>query len=131
MNVRVDRARSPAGWVRFAEMAGVCADALGHARSDRAKAIVVGKFLSGKVGREIPVKVSGRQARAVLKVIEGRARERRYYFEVVFETDDADGAGSGKRRQKGPATDSNATSRGQRASSTRRKPAANGNSEDW
>jgi len=68
--------------------AGPRAEELQACQSTRARAIKVGQFLAPKVGREVPVEVDGRAGKAVLRVEEGRAKERRYYFEFSWDGDE-------------------------------------------
>jgi hypothetical protein len=80
------RALTAAKWVRFFEAAGVMSDVLAAARGEQARAIAVGKFLSGKVGREVPITIGGRTGKATLRAAEGRSRQKSYYFEVVWDS---------------------------------------------
>jgi hypothetical protein len=72
-----------AKWLPVVQSAGVLTEVLGQAKNDQARAIAVGKFLSAKVGQEIPVTQGGRTGKAVLRSAGGRARQKTYYFEVV------------------------------------------------
>src|SRR5262249_847901 len=65
--------------------AGVLVEELGACKSSRAKATKIGQFFGPLKGREVPIQVSGRTGRAILRVEEGRAKERRYYCEVVWD----------------------------------------------
>jgi hypothetical protein len=91
----------PAQWVKFFQRAGILGDALARATTDKARAIVVGKYLSARVGRTIPVCVVGRAGKATLRVIDGRAREKRYWIEVVWDAGAGDGAKTHKPKPGG------------------------------
>jgi hypothetical protein len=80
-----NRALPPAQWIRFLERAGTIIDTLGKATTPHAKAIAAGKYLAAKVGRTVPVCIGGRTGKATLRVVEGRAREKRYWFEVEWD----------------------------------------------
>jgi hypothetical protein len=79
-------------WGRYFREANVRVGELDSCRSSRARAIRIGQFLTPNVGREVPVEVNGRAGRAVLRVEEGRAKVKRYFFEVTW--DDAAAAGA-------------------------------------
>lgn len=97
------RALTAAKWVRFFEAAGVMSDVLAAARGEQARAIAVGKFLSGKVGREVPITIGGRTGKAILRAAEGRSRQKSYYFEDVWD--------SSKQTRPAPAKKSRAADR--------------------
>lgn len=56
-----------AKWLPVVQSAGVLTEMLGQAKNDQARAIAVGKFLSAKVGQEVPVTQGGRTGKAVLR----------------------------------------------------------------
>ncbi|MBP3956856.1 hypothetical protein J8F10_16410 [Gemmata sp. G18] len=80
-----DRALPAAKWVTFLERAGVFGDAHAKAGGTQAKAIAAGKYLGAKVGRTVPVGLNGRTGKATLRVAEGRAREKKYWFEIAWD----------------------------------------------
>src|SRR5262245_40270960 len=83
-----------AKWVPVVQSAGVLSEMLGQAKNDQARAIAVGKFLSGKVGQEVPVAHGGRTGKAVLRSAGGRARQKTYFFEVTWDSTPPSGPAS-------------------------------------
>src|SRR5947209_13300764 len=79
------RGLPPKDWEKFFREANVRAEALAECKSERSKAVKMGQFLSPHVGREVPIQVKGRSGRAVLRAEEGRSKEKRYYFEVIWD----------------------------------------------
>lgn len=77
--------KPPKEWVPFFDKANIRADDLAACKSNKAKSIKIGLFLSPKVGRAVPIEVKGRTGKAVLRVEEGRAKEKRYYFVVTWD----------------------------------------------
>lgn len=74
-----------AEWKGYFTEADVAVDKLNDARSEKRKNMIIGNFLSPLVGREVPVVVGGRRARARLRALHGRSRTKKYYFEVTWE----------------------------------------------
>jgi hypothetical protein len=82
----------PAEWEPIFRRAGVALDKLDQAKSKKSKSTHLGNFLAQHVGREVEVEREGRTYRAKLCVMDGRARSRRYYFEIIVpEPDQANG----------------------------------------
>lgn len=84
-----DKPASAAGargseWVKYATAAGILAGE-SAGRGDQARAIAVGKYLAGKVGRRVRVEVDGRTGTAVLRETKGRARTTLYRVEVLWD----------------------------------------------
>ncbi len=73
---------APKDWEQVFQRAGVLVEELGASMSSRARATRIGRFFGPLVGREVPIQVRGRTGTAVLRVVEGRAKERRYLFEI-------------------------------------------------
>lgn len=93
------RGVAPAEWEKLFQDANVRVEELTASKSARAKAVKIGQFLSPLVGRGVPIQVKGRTGQAVLRVQEGRAKEKRYFFEVVWEapaTEEPAPSGAGK-----------------------------------
>ena len=82
-----DRALAPAQWVKFLDRAGVIVDTPTKAATAHAKAIAAGKYLAAKVGRTVPVSDNGRTGKATLRVSEERARGKRYWFEIEWDSE--------------------------------------------
>jgi hypothetical protein len=73
----------PAGsWAGVAEDAGVLREKLFDCSSARARATLVGTFLSGKVGRTVPIEAADAPRHATLRKREVRAGGKLYYLEV-------------------------------------------------
>ncbi len=72
-------------WEQIFIKAGVLAEELAAAKGCRAKATKIGRFFGPMPGREVPIQIKGRTGKAVLRVEEARAKERRYYFEVTLD----------------------------------------------
>lgn len=85
-NPNLERALPAAKWIPILDAAGITPQALADAKTPHARAIKIGQWLSAKVGRETPVCVGGRNGTAVLRVIGARANEKRYYFEVTWDS---------------------------------------------
>jgi hypothetical protein len=75
--------RRPQEWVAVFHDARLRQPELANA-GDRAKAIAVGRFLSGRLGRAVPVQAGELAGLATLRVQPQRSRQRRYWFEVVW-----------------------------------------------
>jgi hypothetical protein len=80
-----DRKLSPKDWEPYFRKAKVRVKDLDDCMSNKAKTIKIGHFLSPNVNREVPVEVQGRAGKAVLRVEEGRAKGKRYFFEVTWD----------------------------------------------
>lgn len=85
MKISQTNKRTAMEWERFFISANVRVEALGACKSTRSKAIKIGQFFAMSLGREVPIEVSGRTGKAVLKVISKRAKEKRYYFEITWD----------------------------------------------
>jgi hypothetical protein len=143
MNDTKDRKRCPSEWIRYFEMAKIRTDELENCRSNHAKAIRAGQFLSPHVNRPVRIEVNGRTGTATLKAEDGRAKERRYFFEVVWDDAPPSGrttASTSKKdvkksdkpvnkdaRSRRTRTRKASASKARSGSSTRSK----GNNEDW
>lgn len=72
--------------MRIFENAKVLTDQLEGAKSEKAKATLMGNFLSQHVNREVPIQHRGRTGVAKLCVDINKSRKtKRYYFEVTFD----------------------------------------------
>ena len=71
-------------WEPFFVAAKVLIEKLNDAKSSHSKTVIMGQFLSPLVGSEVPIQVDGRVGKAKLCVIEGRSKEKRYFFEVSW-----------------------------------------------
>jgi hypothetical protein len=69
--------------------AGIPADELDHAKSSRAKSTRIGAFLNRHLDREVPIELEGRTGTAILRRREARSNQKRYYFEVQWDSEDA------------------------------------------
>jgi len=79
------RKLTPKDWEALLRKANIQIDDLDKCKSAKSRAIKIGLFLSRNVGRTIPIDVNGRAGQAILRVEKGRAKERRYYFEVTWD----------------------------------------------
>jgi len=68
--------------------AGILVDELTHAKSSRAKSTRIGAFLNRHLDREVPIEHEGRTAKAILRRREARSNQKRYYFEVRWDSED-------------------------------------------
>ncbi len=76
----------PAGkWEPLFKKAGVEKERLEAAKSEKARTTILGNFLAQNVGREVPVEVNGQTGKATLHMIIGRAKQKQYLFEVVWD----------------------------------------------
>jgi hypothetical protein len=88
-----------AGWISIFERAGILREQLRNG-SNHSRAIRIGNFFGPLIDREVPILLQGRAGRATLRVHEGRARSKRYGFEIAIneepenepQTSAADGA---------------------------------------
>jgi hypothetical protein len=85
---------TPKSWEPYFRTARVLVEDLDACKSARAKTVKIGLFFGRNVGREVPIEDKGRTGKAVLRVDEGRARERRYYFEVMWDDEASTKTGS-------------------------------------
>jgi hypothetical protein len=77
-----------AEWEKFLRVAQVRVSELDACKSERAKAIRIGKLLAPMVGVVVPIQVKGRTGRAKLVLIEGRGREKRYGLSIRWDRDE-------------------------------------------
>jgi hypothetical protein len=73
------------GWEKYFKSANVLVQELDACKSNRAKAIKIGHFLSRNVDRAVTIEVDGRTGRAILRVKAGRSKEKYYYFDVIWD----------------------------------------------
>lgn len=69
-------------WSGYFHRAKVLKEKLDAAQSKRSTSTIIGNWLSPLVGREVPIEVNKRCGVATLRLVEGRAKEKRYFFEV-------------------------------------------------
>ena len=112
---------APAGeWEKTFCLANVAVDKLDAAKSERAKATLIGNVLRQHLDREVTIETADRKGSATLRREADSSKRPRYYFEVRWDSDAGDvpddvdrgeraesgGGGSpGKtrKRRKGPA----------------------------
>jgi hypothetical protein len=83
----------PAGeLVNLFQVACVLEEELAACMGARSKSTKIGNFLGPYVDREVPIEYDRRQGTAVLRRIEGRSNQKKYYFEVCWNEDDEDDA---------------------------------------
>lgn len=82
---RDDSGRPASEWESIFRRARVMVEELDVTASSRSRATRIGRFLGPLLGRPVPVQVRDRQGTAILRVHEGRARERRYYFDIAWQ----------------------------------------------
>lgn len=131
----------PAGdWGDVFLKAGVRTEELARSMSSRATAIRIGQFFAPLVGREVPIQVNGRAAKAVLRVQNGRANEKRYYFQVSWDImtgslQQAAVAPTTKiTREKSKGQSKKRSAEGQvraKAERTKDRPKTKGNNMEW
>jgi hypothetical protein len=131
-----EQALPAAKWLPIIDAAGITPPGLADAKTQRARAIKVGQWLSAKVGREMPVSISGRDGKAVLRVFGARANEKRYYIEVTWNQAQAsDLPTESKRRSESPKIKAKAKVKTKTKPTTemkgRTKPTTEGNDENW
>ena len=78
-----------AEWAKIFEMAKVETDRLTAARSAHSRSTIMGNFLARFIGREVRIEVNGRTGTATLKLAPGRANQKRYYFEISWDDQQA------------------------------------------
>lgn len=96
-----DNKKTAKDWEPYFRKANVRVEDLDASKSSRSKTIKIGQFLSPNVGREVPIQVGDRSGKAVLRVEEGHAKEKRYFFEIMW---DADVGIPGKSKVKAATT---------------------------
>ena len=69
-------------WEAFFLAAKVLIERINDAKSSHSKTVIMGQFLSPLVGSEVLIQVNGQVGKAKLCVVEGRSKEKRYFFEV-------------------------------------------------
>jgi hypothetical protein len=84
-----DRKLPPKEWGQYFQKAQIRTEELDKAKNNRGKGVVIGRFFSPNVGREVPIEVKGRTGKAVLHVENGRAKEKRYFFVVTWDDEAA------------------------------------------
>jgi hypothetical protein len=74
-------------WEPVFARSGVMADDLAKtkSKSKRSTGTLIGNFFKKHVGKEVAVHLEQGPARAVLKVVDGRANRREYFFMIVSE----------------------------------------------
>ena len=75
----------PSEWEDLFRRAKVQVEALDAARSERARATLLGSFLSQNIGREVPIEVKGRTGKARLLAVDAGKKQRRYWFEITWD----------------------------------------------
>jgi hypothetical protein len=85
MSKNRQRGCTPKDWEPVFAKAGVLVEELAATKSSRGRATKIGQFFGPLLGREVPIQVKGRTGKAVLRVDEGRAKERRYVFEISWD----------------------------------------------
>jgi hypothetical protein len=93
-------------WEPYFRRAKVRVEDLDACKSNRAKAIKIGRFLSPNVNRPVPIECAGRRGKAVLRMEERRAKGKYYFFEVIWEADKTTDKEASKnvRTKKAPTT---------------------------
>jgi hypothetical protein len=88
------------GWEPHLRKAEVLVEELSGCKSERARAIRIGQFLSPKVDREVAIQVRGRTGRATLRLEKRRANEKAYFFEVLWDVEATAGAKKIRPKEK-------------------------------
>src|SRR5205085_9959781 len=86
------------------------------------KSTRIGQFLAPFVGRYVAIQVKGRTGRATLRVEEGRSREKKYFFEIVWDSAAGDAPATGPEsvpRPRPPDAPAPRTRRGRRGTGPR------------
>ena len=73
------------GWEPLFRRASVQGPALEAAKSQQAKATLIGNFLSTNLNREVPIQVQSRTGRARLVAFDGAQRQKRYAFAMSWD----------------------------------------------
>jgi hypothetical protein len=96
----------PAGqWVEVAQAVGILREKLAECSGAKARATLVGNFLGGKVDRQVPIETPAGPRTATLRMREGRARARHYYFAIAA-TGEAGDPADPAPTEEGPAPES-------------------------
>jgi hypothetical protein len=95
-----DVAIPAAKWLKFINAAGIEIPGLAEAKSERARSILLGKWLGVNVNRLIPVTHNGQEGNAYIRVIAMRSREKRYYVEWLPAQTADEIAASSKTKRK-------------------------------
>lgn len=80
-----DKKQPAAKWLPHFGRADVLTKVLAEARSEKAKAVLVGKFLGQNLNCPVPILVDGRSGTATLRVEQGRSKSKLYHFEVEWD----------------------------------------------
>jgi hypothetical protein len=115
-------------WGDLFTSAGVLAEKLESARSDKGKHTRIGDFLTRNLNRTVAIEANGRSGRARLQFIPAGKKQRRYFFIVGWEKEEAQGPGpearpAGAEPPPGPAQVA--------APVAALAQAGEGNTEDW
>jgi len=78
--------------VKYALRARLLTAASDRSADDPSWSRQLGRIMSPWVGRRVPVTVGGRTGSATLRADTGRSREKRYYFDVVWDVARDEGA---------------------------------------
>src|SRR5208282_5306019 len=97
-------AKPSADLERYFRKANVRVEELNNAKSQHAKSILIGRFLSPLVDREVTIRAKGRTGKAVLKSIPARAGQKLLYAEVHWD-DDADEGTDATAKKQTPVND--------------------------
>ncbi len=74
-----------AKWEILFKKAGIEREKLEATKSERARTTIIGNFLSQNVGREVPIEINGQIGKATLRVVVGSAKQKRYFFEILWD----------------------------------------------
>jgi hypothetical protein len=99
-------------------------------RGERAKAIAAGKYLATMVDHTVQVTVNGRTGKATLRVVEARAREKRYWFEIIWDDNNSNETRPSKPAPK-PSKNVPKKAKLEPAVTPTSNPPAGGNDEKW
>jgi hypothetical protein len=75
----------PSKWEDIFRRAKVQVEALDAARSERARATLLGNFLSQNIDREVPIEIKDRTGKARLLAVDAGKNQRRYWFEITWD----------------------------------------------
>lgn len=141
---RDDSGRPASEWEPIFRRAHVLAEELDASASKKSRATRIGRFLGPLLDRQVPVQVRDRQGTATLRVREGRARERRYFFVFAWESGEpgtncppCSGGATAEPRRWAVSSPSNGASPQERVGppATENRPRPNptlgGNAEVW
>jgi hypothetical protein len=111
-------------WLPFFEEAKILTDALNECKSEHGKAILLGKFLSPMVGREVRVLVGNRTGKTVLRVAEDRSKAKSYFFEVTWDKQPkADEKGVTKKAKKATSKQGDDPSKAKKSKAAKKEDA--------